>query len=102
MYLRTPKRYRKSGRGRGIIPWRRLLFWIIAPVLIFIGIGIYQNPELLREDAERAFYDLVGGAEDLIDTAGGEPLATPTPDPSNDLFDAESAWGRGDIERGVL
>jgi tetratricopeptide (TPR) repeat protein len=101
MYLRTPKRYRKSGRGRRSIRWRWVPLWIIAPILIFIGVGIYQNSDLFREDAENAFYDLIGGAEDLIDSAAGEDVLTPTPDPANDLLDADDAWGRGDIESAV-
>ena len=49
MYLRTPKRYQRGYR-RNIISWRRLLLWVLAPPLIFIFIGIYENREMFKDD----------------------------------------------------
>ena len=46
MYLRTPKRYR-SGNRRSIISLRWMWLWLLTPIVVFIGIQIYNNRDVL-------------------------------------------------------
>ena len=97
MQIRTPKRYRRSGRRRRLISWRRLLFWMVVPLLIFISVGLYQNPDLWQDDAQQYIENLVGDASDLV-SEGGNGRSTPTPDPTGTLMAADEAWSRGAIQ----
>ena len=47
MYLKTPKKYSSKGRRRHLISLRRLLFWILVPLICFAGWLIYQQRETL-------------------------------------------------------
>lgn len=100
MQIKTPKRYARRGRRHNLISVRSLLIWIIVPVLIFIGIGIYENREMFAPQVN----ELVGG---LVDEAGNRiedinaPPPTPTRDPSTDLQRASDAWARGSIQEAV-
>lgn len=103
MYIQTPKRYaRKGGRRRhNLISWRKLLFWITMPLLIFVMIGIYENRERWIPDINRAVEGVIDQAGQSIATANA-PVPTATADPTNDLRRANEAWRRGAIQEAVL
>ncbi|MFW5748355.1 MAG: tetratricopeptide repeat protein [Chloroflexota bacterium] len=95
MYLKTPKRYRIGGRRRQpIISARRLLLWALLIGLIVVGIGIYENSDMLRPEVETAINNVVGDVGEQIERVRATPLP-PTPDPTNDLNLANNAWMRG-------
>lgn len=98
MYLKTPRRYRRGGyRGRPIISLWRLLLMALAVVLIVIGVGVYQNRDLIVPEIQRAADDLVGEADRQIREARAT-APPPTQDPTIDLQLAEDAWQRGAMQ----
>lgn len=100
MYLRSNasrRHYRR--RGRHIALWR-VLFWLIAPALIALGVVAYQNRDVLRPVVGEVVAELVGDAEAALATAQAPP-PTPTPDPTNNLRLAEQAWERGSVQEAV-
>jgi len=100
MYLRTPKRYRRGGRRRmGLSLWRVLL-WILAPVIIFVGIGIYENRDMFTDDVTRILDDVAGDVSVGIENINAPP-PTPTPNPGPELERAQVAWNRGAIDEAV-
>lgn len=99
MYLRTPKRYRR-GRRRAGVSLSRLLIWIIVPVLIVVGIGVYENREMFTDDINR----IVEGVADDVSTGienVNAPPPTATPNPGPELERAQIAWGRGAVDEAV-
>lgn len=98
MYLRSRRSAyssRSQRRGRGCL--RALLVWVLAPLLIFIGVGIYQNRGLFTPLVDQALGDLVSQGQGVIATMQA-PTAVPTPDPANNLRLAESAWQIGNFQ----
>jgi len=100
MYLRTPKRYRGRGRRRSGISLWRILFWIVMPVLIVIGIGVYENREMFTDDVSRIIGDVADDMSQGIEDMNA-PVPTATPDPGPELKRAQEAWGRGSIDEAV-
>ncbi len=96
MYLNTRPRTR---RRRGIALWRVLL-WILAPVVIFIGVGVYQNRDLFIPEINRLVGNVMQQAEAVIATSQA-PTAEPTVDPGDQLIRAENAWSRGNFQEAV-
>jgi tetratricopeptide (TPR) repeat protein len=99
MYLRTPKRYR-SGHKRSLISTRRLLVWVILPLLIFAGIQIYQNRDRYEPVVRQAVNTLVGDAQNSFATMTA-PTPMPTQDPAAQIALANNEWSRGAIETAV-
>ena len=99
MYLRTPKRYR-SGNRRSLISTRRLLVLILLPLLIFLGLQIYDNRDLYGPPIQQAIYNVVGQMENSMATAQA-PTPLPTQDPGQRIIFADSEWSRGAIEAAV-
>lgn len=99
MYLRTPKRYR-SGHKRSLISTRRLLLWLVLPLLIFVGIRIYQNRGLYEPAVRQAVYTLANNAQSSIATMTA-PTPLPTQDPAQRIALANNDWNRGAIEAAV-
>lgn len=98
MYLRTPKRY-SSGRGRrrrGGIRFRWLLLYLLTPIVVLVGIYVYQNQDELQPQVQEAVDDMIGDAVSSVSTQRA-PEPTPTPDPSDTLNIARNAWTRGSI-----
>lgn len=93
MYVRTPKRYRRTAR-RSIFPWRRLFFWGLAILLIVLGVGVYQNRGLLAPIVNEAATTLVANIEAQAGTMMA-PTPTPTRDPASDLVQADNFWAQG-------
>lgn len=96
MYLRQNKRYRGQRRAR-IISLKTLVFWIVALVIIVVGIGIYENRQMFIPIVDKAINSVVNTAGDVIATSRA-PEPTPTQDPTNDLMRANDAWVRGAIQ----
>lgn len=99
MYLRTPKRYTR-GQKRSPISLRWLWLWLLTPVIVALGITIYDNRETLGPPVHRAIYGLVDNAQQSLATAAAPPPA-PTHDPTNQLARAEGDWREGRIEAAV-
>jgi tetratricopeptide (TPR) repeat protein len=97
MYLKTPKRYSGGGRSRrggGFISLKRLVFLVVMIGLIVVGIGVYENRDMLRPYVEEAAGDMVNAAQDGVNQMRATPVP-PTQDPTNDLTLANNAWQRG-------
>ncbi len=99
MYVRTPKRYRGPMR-RSIIPFRRILFWLVMTLLIVVGIGIYENRAMIQPVVNRVVVESVRNVEGAMATMSA-PTPTPTQDPTNNLIRAENFWRQGSISEAV-
>ncbi len=100
MYIKTPKRYRGT-RRRSIFSLRRVLFWILAPILIFIGIGLYQTRDMFIPQISAAVEGIYTGVRENVSTAVA-PTPLPTADPGDDLASADAFWGQGAIEDALI
>lgn len=96
MYLRTSRRVRR----KRIIPLWRIALWLLAPLLIFIGIGIYQNRESYIPMVTEFFDRAVVQAVDAVETIQA-PTPTPMPDTSSTILRAEAAWSQGAYQDAV-
>jgi tetratricopeptide (TPR) repeat protein len=83
-----------------VISLRWLWLWILTPVVVLIGVAIYQNRDDLQPRVTAFFDDMVQSAGDEISTRRA-PVPTPTQDPTNDLVRANDAWSRGSIEEAI-
>ncbi len=99
MYLRTPKRYR-NGHRRSLVSPRRLMGWIILPLLIFAGLQIYENRGRYEPIVRQALYTAVGDAQNSMATMTA-PTPMPTQDPAAQIALANNEWSRGAIETAV-
>ncbi len=95
MYIKTPKRYRRTPR-RSIFSLRRFLLFIFTAIAIFVGIGIYENREMFPQVGE-AVQQLWDSARQSIATAAA-PTPTPTPDPTLRISRANELWAQGLME----
>lgn len=100
MYLRTPKRYTRRGQRRRLLSWRTVLLWLMTPVIIFIGIGIYQNRAMFIPSVSRFVEGLASSAQSSISTAIA-PTLTPTEDPRSRLEQASRAWDLGALNQAI-
>ncbi len=98
MYLRTPKRYAR--RRHTLVSWRRLLIWLVIPVLIFVFIGIYENRWRWQGDIDQLVDNILSDISSGVATVNA-PAPTPTLDPTADLQRAEQAWRQGAIQEAV-
>jgi tetratricopeptide (TPR) repeat protein len=96
MYLRANNRYT---RRRRISLWRVLL-WLVAPLIIFVGIGIYQNRATYIPMVSKIVATAVGQAEVAVATMQA-PTPTATPDPAIGLARAQDAWNNGNFQEAV-
>jgi tetratricopeptide (TPR) repeat protein len=90
MYLKTGRRVRR----KRIIPLWRIALWLFAPLLIFVGIGLYQNRAAYIPRVTEFFDQAVVQAVDVVETIQA-PTSTPMPDPSSTILRAEAAWSQG-------
>lgn len=100
MHLRSSKRYSGRRRRHNVFSLRRLLLWILAPIVIFIGVGVYQNQDTLVPRVNEFVDNLMDSANDRMSTARA-PQPTSTPDPTSNLTRAHDAWVRGAIEEAL-
>lgn len=99
MYLRTPKRYMR-GQKRSIISFRWLWLWILAPVVVVIGVFLYNNRDIFAPQIGRVIGGVVSEAQNSMATAMA-PTPLPTENPALRLDSANTAWERGAIEEAV-
>lgn len=99
MYLRTPKRYR-VGHKRSLISLRRLLVWMILPLLIFAGLQIYERRGDYEPIVRQAVDSIANNVQNGIATMNA-PTPLPTQDPTERIALANNDWSRGSIEAAV-
>ncbi|GAB4323968.1 MAG: hypothetical protein Kow00117_12240 [Phototrophicales bacterium] len=100
MYIKTPKRYRRGAKQRGLISMRTILIWLLVPPLIVIGIGIYENRSQITPWLTNEVNRLVSDVDNTVRQINA-PAPTPTPDPSSDKQRAFAAWERGAIQEAI-
>ena len=100
MYLRTPKRYKRPGRRHNLIQWRWLPLWIITPIVVVVGMRIYENRDQIQPEVDQFLNDIFDDAGEMLDDVNAPP-PTPTPDPTSKLVDADDSWSRGAIQAAV-
>jgi tetratricopeptide (TPR) repeat protein len=96
MYLNSRRR---PTRRRGI-SLRRLALWIFAPILIFIGIGIYQNREMFIPTINQFMNNVVDQAGAAVATIQA-PTPSPTADPQDRVIRAQASWEQGNYQEAV-
>lgn len=99
MQIRTPKRYRGVQR-RSVISCRRVLFYIIALVVIITGVGIYQNRQLFAPVVQDVIDVIMVQVEESAATLTA-PEPTPTQDPSNKLVEGNNYWAQGAVNEAL-
>jgi tetratricopeptide (TPR) repeat protein len=99
MYLRTPKRYTR-GRKRSPISLRWLWLWILTPIVVVLGVTIYNNRATLGPPVHQAIYNALDNAQQSLATAAAPP-PVPTQDPANQLARANTDWRDGRIEAAI-
>lgn len=99
MYLRTPKRYTR-GQKRSIISFRWLWLWILAPVVVIVGMYLYNNRDTYSPIIGQVINKVMLDAQSSMATAMA-PTALPTENPQRRLEAANSAWERGAIDEAV-
>lgn len=99
MYLRTPKRYTR-GQRRSPISLRWLWLWILTPIIVALGVTLYNNRDALGPPVHQAIYNVLDGAQQSLATAAAPPPA-PTQDPTNQLARANTDWRDGRIEAAI-
>jgi tetratricopeptide (TPR) repeat protein len=96
MQLHTPKRYR-SGNKRSIISLRWAWLWLLTPVVVVLGIQIYNHLDVISPPIEQVLYNAVNGVQNSFATAGA-PTPLPTQDPGEQVNRADDDWKQGRIE----
>ena len=99
MYVRTPKRYRGRQR-RNVFSCQRFLLYIIALIVIGLGIFLYKNRDLFIPRVSEFVYSIVNEAEVAMATMSA-PTPTPTPDPRNYLAEADIYWQQGSVSEAL-
>lgn len=100
MYLRTPKRYQPGRPRRHLFSLRWLWLWILTPIVVFVGIQVYERREefgpQIREVVSGAFESARIGVSTIT-----APTPLPTADPAQALAQADAAWRRGAVEEAL-
>src|ERR1041385_4337779 len=96
MQLRTPKRYR-SGNKRNLISLRWLWLWILTPIVVLIGIQIYNHLDVIGPPVSQVIQNAFDGLQNSVATAGA-PTPLPTQNPADQLARAGDDWTQGRIE----
>ena len=99
MQIRTPKQYRGVQR-RSMVSCRKIFFYVIAIMLIGLGIGVYQNQSLFTPAIERALNSVAEGIGESAATLSA-PEPTPTQDPSNKLIEGNNYWAQGSVNEAL-
>jgi tetratricopeptide (TPR) repeat protein len=99
MYLRTPKRYTR-GQRRSPVSLRWLWLWILTPIVVYFGIQIYQNRDIIAPPIQEAISNVVDSAQDSLSTVNA-PTPLPTQDPTERLNRADDNWTNGRIEAAI-
>lgn len=99
MQLRTPKRYR-SGNKRSLVSLRWAWLWLLTPIVVVVGIQIYNHLDVIGPPIQEAIYNAFDGFQNSVSTASA-PTPLPTQDPSERLLRASDDWTQGRIESAV-
>lgn len=100
MELRVPKRYRAGRRQRRIFgSWKWLRNLLLLLFFGWVAYWVYRHPEQLRQGAKDLRQNLNKQAKVIQETIPTQ--ATPTPDVSNDLVAANTAYQAGDYRRAI-
>lgn len=99
MQIRTPKKYRGVQR-RSVISCRRVFLYLIAIVIIVIGVGIYQNRALFAPTVQSVVDIVMVQMEESAATLTA-PEPTPTIDPSNKLIEGNNYWSQGAVNEAL-
>lgn len=96
MYIR-PRRPTSRRRGFSV---RRLLVWLVAPVMILTAAGLFYMRDEVRIMIAPLFDSV---AKQAVDTAATitAPTPQPTQDPSSNRRLAEAAWANGQYQEAV-
>jgi tetratricopeptide (TPR) repeat protein len=100
MYVKTPKRYRGAVR-RSPFSCGRYLLWLLMILFITIGVGIYQNRQLLQPRVDRVAATMISNLDAQMATMNA-PTPRPTIDPATNLITGNNAWERGDITSALI
>ena len=95
MYIKTPKRYSRTSR-RSIFPFKRILFSGFLIFLIIIGVGLYQNRDLLTPIVGDFASTAIAAVEEQASTLTA-PTPMPTRNPVNDIQQANAYWSSGAV-----
>lgn len=98
MQLKTPKRYRPNQRNRRVVgSWRGLRNLILVGLVAYVTYWAYQNQEIVWDrllDARQEAETGIQSAQTAIPRA-----PTATPNVSDDLVEANTAYTQGDYRR---
>ncbi len=100
MYLKTPKRYTTRGSRRRLINLRWLWLYLLTPIVVVIGAGVWQNQAMLRKPIEDWLSAQAQAAADRVATMQA-PTPTPTDSPANYLVVANAAYQRGAVDTAI-
>lgn len=99
MYLRTPKKY-DGRRRRNLFSARRVVLWLLAPVLIFGGWWLYDHQEAVLPVVNEGVGLAVAQGESVFATLTA-PTPLPTENPVNLLNRADANWLSGRVEDAI-
>lgn len=100
MYLKTPKRYSKGKQRRSPLSLRWLWLWILTPVVVFVGMQVYQRRAEFSPPVQQAIANVIDSVQSGVSTVIA-PTATATENPTAKLNLAENDWREGRIESAV-
>jgi len=100
MYLRTPKRYSAKRPRRRLFSLRWLWLYLLTPIVVVIGAGIWDQREMFQGPIEAALWEQINAARSYIATQQA-PTPTPTDSPLNYLAVANAAYERGAMEQAI-
>ncbi len=99
MYLKTPKRYTGRQRRR-LFNLRWWWLYLLTPIVVVIGAGIYDQRDMFRKPLEDALFRQIASAESQVATLRA-PTATPTESPFSYLEIADAAYERGAMDEAI-
>lgn len=100
MYLKTPKRYTRRGQRRPLFSLKRVGLWLVTLLLIFVGVGIYENRASIFPVVQSKIDEVVTNISGHVATMTA-PTPTPTPDPAGRLEQANNLWKQGSLEQAL-
>lgn len=99
MQIKTPKRYRGVQR-RSVFSCRKFFLYLMAVVIILVGVGVYQNRSLFAPTVQAVVEVVMSEMEESAATFTA-PEPTPTEDPSNKLIEGNNYWTQGAVNEAL-
>jgi len=100
MQLRTPKRYTSRGRKRRLISLRWWWLYLLTPIIVFIGAGLWHFRDYYSQQVGDAVATLIRSGEEQVATLQA-PTPTPTESPLSYLALANAAFDRGAMDEAI-